>query len=220
MAGAQRMRRLGSCPGRHRRLSLLATLGGLVLLAIAPSVGAAAPLGDVTEFSTGLNAGAFPAAITAGVDGKVWFSDRQGAVGQATTSGMLSEVSSGLNAGASLRVIAQGPDGNFWFADGGAQSGNRPDHAGGGDHGVRPPRRELAGRRRRRTRRQRVVHGSGHEPRLRPGDGRRDDHDVPRPEPGRESTRGHGGLRTGTSGSPTPARLPRSAGSRSGARPR
>jgi streptogramin lyase len=119
MAGALPMRRPSSCPSRHRLLNLLATLGGLVLLAIAPSVAAAAPLGNVAEFSAGLNAGAFPAAITAGVDGNVWFSDRQGAVGRATTSGLLTEFSSGINAGASLRVVAQGPDGNFWFADGG-----------------------------------------------------------------------------------------------------
>jgi virginiamycin B lyase len=123
MAGVQPIRRLGSCPSRHRLLPLLAALGGLVLLAIVPSVGAAAPLGDVAEFSAGLNAGAFPAAVTAGVDGNVWFSDRQGAVGRATNSGVLTEFSSGINAGASLRVIAQGPDGNFWFADGGAHPG-------------------------------------------------------------------------------------------------
>jgi virginiamycin B lyase len=110
---------------RHRLSILLATLGGLAVLAVAPSVGAAAPLGDVAEFTTGLNVGAFPAATTAGVDGNVWFSDRgtQGAVGQAKTDGTLTEFSTGMNAGASLRVIAQGPDGNFWFADGGTHPG-------------------------------------------------------------------------------------------------
>jgi streptogramin lyase len=124
-AGARLRRRLGPYAGRHRLSILLATLGGLVILAIGPSVGAAAPLGDVAEFSAGLNAGASPAATTAGMDGNVWFSDRgtQGAVGRATTSGVLTEFSSGINAGASLRVIGQGPDGNFWFADGGTHPG-------------------------------------------------------------------------------------------------
>jgi streptogramin lyase len=98
-----------------------------VALACALVLGAlagAAPLGDVTEFALG-SAGAFPAAITAGADENVWFSDRgtppgaPPAVWRASTAGTLATFP--LRTGASPRVIAQGPDGNLWFADGGTQ---------------------------------------------------------------------------------------------------
>ena len=98
----------------------LALACSLVLGALA----GAAPLGEVTEFPLGV-AGAFPAAITAGVDENMWFSDRgtppgaPPAVWRASTAGTLATFP--LRSGASPRVIAQGPDGNLWFADGGTQ---------------------------------------------------------------------------------------------------
>jgi virginiamycin B lyase len=82
----------------------------------------AAPAGSITEFSVGLNAGTSPAAIAAGPDGNLWFTDAgtTKAVGRIATDGTITEFSSGLNAGSVLRVIATGPDGNLWFADAGA----------------------------------------------------------------------------------------------------
>src|SRR5438874_2015727 len=98
-------------------LTLLAFVTAMVLTSLA----GAAPLGAINEFSSGLNPGASPAAITAGPDGNVWFTDggTTKAVGRITPSGTITEFSSGLSAGSVLRVIAAGPDGNLWFANAG-----------------------------------------------------------------------------------------------------
>ena len=90
---------------------------GLFVFVVGPA--AAGPVGAITEFSSGLNAGANPAQVQAGSDGNLWFSDRSGAVGRITTAGVISEFSAGLNAGASDQSMAMGSDGNMWFSDNG-----------------------------------------------------------------------------------------------------
>jgi streptogramin lyase len=99
-----------------RRASLIALLLG-VLVVFGAGVAGAAPLGEITEFSAGMNPGGNPAQVVAGSDGNLWFSDRSGAVGRITTGGTITEFSSGLNPGSAVRSIAMGPDGNMWFSD-------------------------------------------------------------------------------------------------------
>src|SRR3954470_20389799 len=78
-------------------------------------VGAASAV-TITEFSDGITPGATPAAIAAGPDGNLWFteSDR---VGRITPAGVVTEFSTGITPGAGLAGIAAGPDGNLWFTE-------------------------------------------------------------------------------------------------------
>src|SRR5258705_9559905 len=77
----------------------------------------------VTEFSVGITAGAQPAAIAAGPDGNLWFTEQGGnRIGRITPAGVVTEFSAGITAGAALAGIAAGPDGNLWFTENG---GNR-----------------------------------------------------------------------------------------------
>jgi hypothetical protein len=80
---------------------------------------AAAPLGQITEFSSGADPGAFVTSVAAGPDGNLWFSDRGStpAIGRITPSGTITEFSTSLNAGRIPDGIAAGPDGNVWFTD-------------------------------------------------------------------------------------------------------
>ena len=95
----------------------------LLAAALAPiawgGTAAAAPLAQVSEFSTGLNAGGSPAGIAPGPDGNLWFTDRgtTKAIGRITPSGSISEFSTGLNAGSGPAFIAPGRDGKLWFTD-------------------------------------------------------------------------------------------------------
>ena len=76
-----------------------------------------ASLGTVTEFTSGLNPGSSPAALTGGPGGNVWFAD-QGttkAIGEITPSGVITEFS--LPATSKPADIEEGPDGNLWFTD-------------------------------------------------------------------------------------------------------
>src|SRR5438093_1260167 len=98
-----------------KELTIMATAA----LALAAGSAGAAPLGAITEFSSGLNPGANPAQVQAGPDGNLWFSDRAGAIGRITPDGTITEFSNGLNPGASDQSIAMGPDGNMWFSDNG-----------------------------------------------------------------------------------------------------
>jgi streptogramin lyase len=77
----------------------------------------------VTEFSTGITAGAAVVAITQGPDGNLWFTEEGlDRIGRITPLGAVTEFSAGITAGAQPRGIARGPDGNLWFAENG---GNR-----------------------------------------------------------------------------------------------
>ena len=72
----------------------------------------------VTEFSTGITAGAQVFGITAGADGNLWFTEHNGhRIGRITPLGVVTEFSSGITAGAGPLGIAAGPDGNLWFAE-------------------------------------------------------------------------------------------------------
>jgi streptogramin lyase len=87
------------------------------------ALAAPAPEGQITEFSTGLQASnhSIPFGIAAGPDGNLWFADRgtTRAIGRITPSGQITEFSTGLQpSNGSLPVnIAAGPDGNMWFTD-------------------------------------------------------------------------------------------------------
>src|SRR5262249_12990887 len=105
---------------RAQRVVLVLALGCAAAL---PSTDAAsaAPLGQITEFSAGLNVGSAPGAIAPGPDGNLWFTDvgTTRAVGRITPTGAIPEFSAGLTAGSAPIAIAPGPDGNLWFADAG-----------------------------------------------------------------------------------------------------
>jgi streptogramin lyase len=114
----------GGCGfGGPARAVLVAVMALLALSSGAPAA-MADPLGQITEFSAGLNPGSSPGgfyqgSITAGPDGNLWFTD-QGttpAIGRITVSGQITEFSSGLNPGTSPVGIAAGPDGDVWFTD-------------------------------------------------------------------------------------------------------
>jgi len=96
--------------------------------AVAPALAAAA-LGlfahagvahavQITEFSTGISAGAEPYGIAAGPDGNVWFTELgANRIGRITPAGAVSEFSAGISAKAGLNGIAAGADGNLWFTE-------------------------------------------------------------------------------------------------------
>lgn len=88
-------------------------------LTFAPALATAAPLGQVTEFNSGLNtgSGALPLSLTAGPDGNVWFTDpRREEIGRITPSGTITEFSSGLGPNSDIYSgLAVGADGNLWF---------------------------------------------------------------------------------------------------------
>jgi hypothetical protein len=54
----------------------------LAMLALSAPAATADPLGQVSEFSTGLNPGAYPVGIAAGHDGDLWFADADCAIGR------------------------------------------------------------------------------------------------------------------------------------------
>jgi streptogramin lyase len=89
------------------------------LLTVSVGVAGATPLGQITEFTSGLNPGNNVGQLRAGPDGNLWLADRAGAIGRITPDGAITEYSSGLNPGSSDQTIALGPDGNMWFTDNG-----------------------------------------------------------------------------------------------------
>jgi streptogramin lyase len=105
--------------GNARHTALGASTAVLLLLTVWAAGAPAAPTGQITEFSTGLNAGSFLNGIAPGPDGNLWFTD-QGttrAIGRITPAGTITEFSAGLSPGSFPRGIASGPDGNVWFPD-------------------------------------------------------------------------------------------------------
>ena len=77
----------------------------------------------VTEYSTGITAGAQPYGITAGPEGNIWFAERNGnRIGRITPLGVVTEFSAGITGGAQPITITLGPDGNLWFTE---NPGNR-----------------------------------------------------------------------------------------------
>ena len=71
------------------------------------------PAGIVTEYA--LDGVAFPACITQGPDGNLWFTEQQSAaIGKISTSGIVTEYPL-PNSGEQPYGITAGPDGNIWF---------------------------------------------------------------------------------------------------------
>ena len=80
----------------------------------------------MTEYTSGLNAGALPMSVSPGPDGNMWFVDRgtTKAIGKINpTTHAITEYTTGLIGGTSPRYIIAGPDGNMWFADQGGAIG-------------------------------------------------------------------------------------------------
>src|SRR5262249_51787936 len=96
------------------------------LLGFGVAVAGAAPLGQITEFSTGLNPGAFLSGITPGPDGNLWFADSgpTPAIGPLTPDGVFTEFAlpPGSNPTVFANGITFGPDGNVWFTDQGTRA--------------------------------------------------------------------------------------------------
>ena len=72
------------------KLALTIVASIVILLPIfGGSASAAAPLGEITEFSAGLNAGSNPKGIAPGPDGNLWFTDTgtTAAIGRITPTG-------------------------------------------------------------------------------------------------------------------------------------
>ena len=74
--------------------------------------------GTITEFSTGITAGAELRGIVAGPDGALWFTESSGnRIGRITTDGAVTEFMSGLTPGSFPFLIAQSPTGDLWFTE-------------------------------------------------------------------------------------------------------
>ena len=113
--------RLRARPARELGTLILPVM--LAVVALSPPAAMADPVGQVSEFSTGLAAGSYPGWIAAGPDGNLWFTDffnwRTNAIGRITPSGQITEFAGGLNPSADPVGIVAGPDGDTWFADDG-----------------------------------------------------------------------------------------------------
>ena len=106
------------------RKSLVAVLWAAVLVSalFAPSGASAAPLGTITEVTTG--AGTAPTSIAPGPDGNIWFvgsvSKVIGKVDLSTNPPTITKIEpgqQGLSPTAVPANITPGPDGNLWFTD-------------------------------------------------------------------------------------------------------
>lgn len=74
--------------------------------------------GGLTEFTTGITAGAGVQTLTLGPDGNFWFPENAGnRIGRITPAGAAVEFSAGITAGAQPFGIASGADGNLWFTE-------------------------------------------------------------------------------------------------------
>jgi hypothetical protein len=116
------------CGFGGRARAVLVAVTALLALSFGAPVAMGDPVGQVTEFSAGLNPGSapgttFPGSIAAGPDGNLWFTDPAALAGgtsairRITPSGQITEFSSGLNPGSAPASIALGADGNLWFTD-------------------------------------------------------------------------------------------------------
>ena len=119
-------RRLRGSP--RSLLTLAAVLLGAILAGAA--FAGSAPLGGLTEFTTGLNAGSnVGGTLVSAPDGNMWFSDSgtTPAIGDVNpASGGIAEFAISANggpAGTAPKSLAVGPDGNIWFTDQAATPG-------------------------------------------------------------------------------------------------
>jgi len=95
---------------------------GVAAPATPGPIGRITPAGKVTEFSAGIAADAYPAGITVGCDGNLWFSEYDdeteagvSQIGRITPKGKVTEFSAGITGAPS--GITAGPDGNLWFTE-------------------------------------------------------------------------------------------------------
>jgi virginiamycin B lyase len=101
---------------RPRRAALAALLSGACALAASASAGAI----TTVEYRAGITQGADTAhggalaAIAAGPDGNLWFTEHPGRIGRITPAGVATEFT-GFPTG--LLAIAAGPDGRMWFTE-------------------------------------------------------------------------------------------------------
>jgi streptogramin lyase len=97
----------------------VALLATAVSLAVTASVSTAA-VGEITEFSDGLDQEGSPQSMTSGPDGQLWFTSSVNAapntVGRITTTGSITEFPAPSDY-VPVESIARGPDGNLWVTD-------------------------------------------------------------------------------------------------------
>lgn len=72
----------------------------------------------ITEFGTGMSAGAQPNTLVAGSDGNIYFSEENGnRIGRISMSGTIMEITLSNVANAGPIGITTAPDGNLWFTE-------------------------------------------------------------------------------------------------------
>ena len=77
----------------------------------------------ITEYSSGMSAGALPIGIATGPDGNIWFTEQNGnRIGRITPSGTITEYATLPNTNSVPSGITAGPDGAMWFTE---NNGNR-----------------------------------------------------------------------------------------------
>ena len=122
LRGPRALGRGGRGFGGIERAVLVAVLALLAVVVTAP-VAMADPVGQISEFSTGLNVHSIPFGVVSGSDGNLWFTDEgTSAIGRITPSGQITEYSNGLSAASRPSSIAAAPDGNLWFTDEGTSA--------------------------------------------------------------------------------------------------
>ena len=101
-----------------RRLLWLASVVVVAATVVGGLAEAAAPLGQVSVFSTGLNTGSSPRSIAAGPDGNLWFIDR----GPTKAIGRITPVGRSPSSARAFPAAAPGHRGRagrqLWFTDG------------------------------------------------------------------------------------------------------
>ena len=110
---------------RHRArtaaIACAALAGALSVPAIMAQASTASTIGPVTEFSSGLSAGAKPDTMALGPDGAMWFSEfGADRIGRVSQDGSITEYptsGAGLTAGAEPSGIVAGPIGDIWFTE-------------------------------------------------------------------------------------------------------
>ncbi|MGO9406419.1 MAG: hypothetical protein ACLP41_03885, partial [Acidimicrobiales bacterium] len=110
---------------RHRArtaaIACAALAGALSVPAIMAQASTASTIGPVTEFSSGLSAGAKPDTMALGPDGAMWFSEfGADRIGRVSQDGSITEYptsGTGLTAGAEPSGIVAGPIGDIWFTE-------------------------------------------------------------------------------------------------------
>ena len=103
----------------------LALHGLSLALFLAGTSLASAITPQIVEYSAGISPSAFPAYITAGPDGNLWFTEvNANKIGRITTDGVVTEFTAGITPFSGPTGITAGPDGNMWFTEQADSNGN------------------------------------------------------------------------------------------------